>query len=62
LSITVIDKISIRVTFACSKSTHTIALPVVFRDNVTTALVAFMVTVPLPSTVVLIIGITPVTL
>jgi len=61
-SITVIVKISILVTFACSTLTHTSALPVVFWVSVTIAVVAFMVTVPSASTVVLMIGLTVVML
>jgi len=61
-SITVIVKISILVTFACSTLTHTKALPIVSFCNMTIAVVAFMVTVPSASTIVLMMGLIPVML
>jgi len=61
-SITVLVRITILVTFPSSRFTHTDAWPVVPLSSITTALVAFIVTVPSPSTVALMIGLTAVTL
>jgi len=61
-SITVLVKITISVTFPSSTFTVTNALPVVFWDNMTIAVVAFIVTVPSASTIVLMMGLTSVML
>jgi hypothetical protein len=60
--ITVLVMVTIFVTFDRSKSTITNALPVVSFCNINSALVAFVTTLPLASIMLLMIGLTEVTL